>query len=304
MLRQRNFITLGTFDGVHLGHRALFSRLEQLSVLHRMQPLVLYFSYPPKTLLSPRPEMTVLSTPPEKKHLLSQCLDFRPLSLDFQGYREYSAGQFFKKILMEKYRCGGILAGPDFAFGKNRQGNDSFLKEACAQEGLSFEILPFYDAADGTKISSSLIRKTLAEGKILQANAMLGRLYSLQGRVVSGKRLGRKLGFPTANLDINFYKLLPLGVFAVKVRVGKKFYRGICNIGFRPTVNPIDSVIPLTEVHILDFHQSIYGRRIEVFFYDKIRGEVKFNGLDELKAQLAHDKQTAKEWISDKELQS
>ena len=303
-MKQKNFITVGTFDGVHLGHRALFSRLEQLAVLHQMRPLVLYFPYPPKTLLSPRPEMTVLSTPPEKKALFKACLADAPQELDFLAYREYSPEHFFKKVLLEKYRCGGILAGPDFAFGKNRQGNDQWLKEKCAQAKLPFEVLPFYDAPDGAKISSSLIRKTLAEGNIAQANAMLGRRYSLEGRVVTGKKLGRKLGFPTANLDINFYKLLPLGVFAVKVRVGKKFYRGICNIGFRPTVNPIDSIIPLTEVHILDFSRSIYGRRIEVFFYDKIRGEVKFSGLDELKAQLSRDKQTAREWITDKDLQN
>lgn len=303
-MKRKNFITVGTFDGVHLGHRALFNRLEQLAMLHQMHPLVLHFPYPPKTLLSPRPEMTVLTTPPEKKALFKACLANTPQELDFQAFREYTPEQFFKKVLLEKHACGGILAGPDFAFGKNRKGNDDFLKEKCAQAGILFEVLPFYDAPDGTKISSSLIRKTLAEGNIPQANALLGRPYQVEGRVVTGKKLGRKLGFPTANLDINFYKLLPLGVFAVKVRVGMKFYRGICNIGFRPTVNPIDSIIPLTEVHILDFHCSIYGRRIEVYFYDKIRGEVKFNGLNELKAQLSRDKQTAREWIMDKDLQN
>ena len=303
-MRGKTFITVGTFDGVHLGHRKLFARLEQLAVLHQMTPLVLYFPYPPKTLLSPRPEMTVLSTPPEKKILLKNCLDMAAQPLDFQAYREYSPEQFFKKVLLAKYNCGGILAGPDFAFGKNRAGNDEFLKQKCDQAALPFEVLPFYDAADGTKISSSLIRKTLAAGDVRLANAMLSRPYSIEGRVVGGKKLGRKLGFPTANLDINFYKLLPLGVFAVKVRVGRRFYRGICNIGFRPTVNPIDSIIPLTEVHILDFKQSIYGRRIEVFFCDKMRGEMKFDGLEALKAQLTQDKQNARQLIPSQDLKA
>ncbi len=303
-MKRKNFITIGTFDGVHLGHRKLFARLEQLAVLHQMTPLALYFPYPPKTLLSPQPAMTVLSTPPEKKNLLTHGVGVSACELDFQGYREYSPEQFFKKVLLGKYNCGGLLAGPDFAFGKNRAGTDDFLTQKCAQMGLPFEILPFYDAADGTKISSSLIRKTLAAGNVTAANTMLGRPYSIEGRVISGKKLGRKLGFPTANLDINFYKLLPLGVFAVKVRVGRRFYRGICNIGFRPTVNPIDSVIPLTEVHILDFHQSIYGRRIEVFFCEKMRGEMKFDSLDALKFQLTQDKQSARQIISAKQLAS
>ena len=303
-MKRKHFITVGTFDGVHLGHRKLFSRLEQLAVLHQMKPLVLYFPYPPKTLLAPRPEMTVLSTPPEKEALLKHSLDLPAQALNFQAYREYSPEAFFKKVLLEKYNCGGLLAGPDFAFGKNRAGNDAFLEQKCAQNALPFEVMPFYDAPDGTKISSSLIRKTLAGGDVAKANAMLGRRYSLQGRVVSGQKLGRKLGFPTANLDINFYKLLPLGVFAVKVRVGRHFYRGICNIGFRPTVNTIHSFIPLTEVHILDFHRSIYGRNIEVYFYDKIRGETKFDGLDSLKAQLTRDKQSARQMIPQEDLEA
>ena len=297
-MKRKKLITIGTFDGVHLGHRALFARLEQLAVQYQMRPQILYFPYPPKTLLSDQPAMTVLSTPPETKQLLKQYGAAAAEELNFQMYREYTAENFFKKVLLEKYKAGAILAGPDFAFGKNRQGNGSWLKNKCAQLNIPCEIMPFYDGDDGTKISSSLIRKTLAQGDIAKANAMLARPYSLEGRVVVGKKLGRKLGFPTANLDINFYKLLPLGVFAVKVRVGRKFYRGICNIGFRPTVNPIDSIIPLVEVHILDFNQSIYGRRVEVFFCEKIRGEVKFESLDALKAQLILDCHSAREFFA------
>lgn len=300
-MKRKRFITIGTFDGVHPGHRVLFNRLEQLAAQYLMKPLALYFPYPPKTLLSPRPEMTVLSTPPEKKYLL-KCAAVPAEELNFMMYREYTPEHFFKKVLLQKYDCGGILAGPDFAFGKNREGDGAWLRRKCEQLGLPCEILPFYNAPDGAKVSSSLIRKTLADGRIREANGLLGRRYSLEGRVVCGHKLGRKLGFPTANLDVNFYKLLPLGVFAVRVRVGRKYYRGICNIGFRPTVNSIHSVIPLTEVHILDFHQSIYGRRIEVEFYDKMRGEMKFDGLDALKAQLERDKCAAREIIPQADL--
>ncbi len=293
-MKPKYFITIGTFDGVHLGHQALFARLEQAAVQHQLKPLVLYFPYPPKTLLSPAPAMTVLSTPPEKKALLKSCLTAPREELNFYMYREYTPEQFLKKVLLDKYRCGGILAGPDFMFGKNQAGNDTWLKQKCSQLGIPFEMIPFYDGSKGEKISSSLIRKTLAAGNIPLANAMLGRPYSIEGRVVPGKKLGRKLGFPTANLDVNFYKLLPLGVYAVQVRVGRSMYRGVCNIGFRPTVNPIDSIIPLTEVHILDFNKSIYGRRIQVSFLRRLRGEEKFDSLDALKAQLAADKEQAR----------
>lgn len=295
-MKRKRFITIGTFDGVHPGHRVLFNRLEQLAAEYLMKPLALYFPYPPKTLLSSRPEMTVLSTPPEKKMLLKSAA-VPAEELNFMMYREYTPEYFFKKVLLQKYECGGILAGPDFAFGKSREGDGAWLQRKCRQLQIPCEILPFYNAPDGAKVSSSLIRKTLADGRVAEANVLLGRRYSLEGRVVRGHKLGRKLGFATANLDVNFYKLLPLGVFAVRVRVGRKYYRGICNIGFRPTVNSIHSVIPLTEVHILDFKQSIYGRRIEVEFYDKMRGEVKFDGLDALKAQLERDKLAARDRI-------
>lgn len=292
-MKHKRIITVGTFDGMHLGHRALFTRLEQLAVRYQMRPLVLYFPYPAKTLLSPVPAMTVLSTPPEKKALFKE-LGLPLEELNFQLYREFTPEHFFKKVLIGKYHCGAILAGPDFTFGKNRQGNAAFLQKRCERMNLPLELIPFYDAPGGAKISSSLIRKTLAEGNIKLANSFLGYAYHAEGRVITGHKLGRKLGFPTANLDINYYKLLPLGVYAVRVRVGRRWYNGICNIGYRPTVNTISAATPLTEVHILDFNQSIYGRRIEIVFVEKIRGEVKFDNLDELKAQLTHDKHAAK----------
>ena len=148
------------------------------------------------------------------------------------------------------------------------------------------------------KISSSLIRKTLAAGDITQANAFLGRPYEVTGTVIVGNKLGHTLGFPTANLDTGIYKILPLGVFAVKVAVEGKMYQGFCNIGFRPTVNTIQSSIPLVEVNIFDFNQDIYGKQITVYFYDKLRNETKFNGLNALVAQLKKDRTEARRILS------
>ncbi len=291
----KNFITIGTFDGVHRGHQHLFNLLEARAALHRAKPLALYFPLPPKTLQSTHPEMTVLTLPEEKKLLFKQ-MGLWAETLDFMKVRSLSPQQFFNRLI-NHFDCGGLLIGADFAFGKNREGSAVFLREACAQKNIPFEVTGFYK--DGCeKISSSLIRKILAQGDIPRANALLGRPYELTGTVITGHKLGRKLGYPTANLDTGVYKILPLGVFAVKARVGTKMYDGFCNIGFRPTVNTLNTVLPLVEVHIFNFKQSIYGRKITIWFYQKLRDEMKFDGLEALKAQLAQDKQTAADLLA------
>ena len=287
----KQFLTIGSFDGIHIGHQHLFNTLEAAAALHRQRALVLYFPLPPKTLLSTHPEMTVLTLPDEKKTLFKK-MGLRAEALDFRKLRSLSAQQFFN-YLRHHFNLGGLLIGADFAFGKNREGSAVFLREACAAHNLPFEVVPFFKE-EQDKISSSLIRKILAQGDLPHANALLGRPYELTGRVITGHKLGRKLGYPTANLDTGIYKILPLGVFAVKVRVGTKIYDGFCNIGFRPTVNTLNTLLPLVEVHIFDFKQSIYGRKITVWFYEKLRNEQKFNTLEELKTRLAQDKQTAR----------
>ncbi len=291
----KQFLTIGTFDGVHTGHQHLFNTLEMQAARHRQRARVLYFPLPPKTLLSTQPEMSVLTLPAEKKSVLKK-LGMRAEMLDFQHVRSLSPHQFFNRLL-HQFDMGGLLVGADFAFGKNRAGSAVFLREACAAKNIPFEVVAFYK--DGhEKISSSLIRKILAQGDVPRANALLGRPYELTGRVITGHKLGRKLGYPTANLDTGIYKILPLGVFAVKVRVGTRYYDGFCNIGFRPTVNTLHTVLPLVEVHIFDFKQSIYGRNITVWFYEKLRSETKFDGLDALKNQLALDKQAARQILA------
>lgn len=296
MKKAKNFITVGTFDGLHAGHRALFGKLEMLAARAQMRPLVLYFPIPPKTLLSAHPEMTVLTLPAEKKFLFKKA-SIRAQALDFATCRNLTPEQFFN-ILREKYNMGGFLAGPDFAFGKDRQGGLDFLRSQCARYGLAFETAEF-STTGGEKISSSLVRKLLAAGEADRAGTLLGRPYELTGTVIKGHQLGRKLGFPTANLDTGIYKILPLGVFAVKVRVGRRIYDGFCNIGFRPTVNPIHAKLPLVEVNIFDFKQSIYGRKITVWFVQKLRDEMKFNGLDNLVKQLTTDRKAARTILKD-----
>lgn len=292
-MKRKHFITIGTFDGVHTGHRHLFSHLETLAAGALLKPLALYFPLPPKTLLSEHPEMSVLTLPKEKKRLL-KAAGLPAEALDFKVCRDMPAQNFFGQTLLEKYQMGGILVGPDFALGKNRQGGIDFLRAECAKYKIPFSVADFYRAG-GEKISSSLIRKVLAQGDIRLANTLLGRPYELSGVVVKGHKLGRKLGFPTANLDTGIYKILPLGVFAVKVRVGRTLYDGFCNIGFRPTVNTLHTVLPLVEVNIFNFRQSIYGRKITIWFADKLREETKFSGLEALVSQLKQDREEARQ---------
>lgn len=287
----KNYITIGTFDGVHAGHRFLLNELEMQAAKYRLKPLVLYFPLPPKTLLGPKPEMTVLTLPDEKKRYLHE-LGVAAKALDFTACRDKSAEQFFD-VLLKEYNMGGLLIGADFALGKDRQAGADWLKAQCEKSNVPFDMVRFYKT--GTqKISSSLIRKTLATGDIEQANLLLGRPYEVTGKVIKGKQLGRQLGFPTANLDTGIYKILPHGVFAVKVRVGEKLYDGFCNIGFRPTVNSIDGNLPLVEVNIFDFDDDIYGQHITIWFADKLRDETKFDTLPALIAQLKQDRKDAK----------
>ena len=297
MTTSKNFLTIGTFDGVHAGHRFLFGRLETLAAKYRLKPLALYFPLPPKTLLSAHPEMTVLSTPEEKKQLLA-ATGTPSKALDFGQCRQLTPEQFFSDVLLKKYNMGGLLVGADFAFGKDRLGSIDFLRQECARRDIAFEVAPFYHA-ETEKISSSLIRKILATGDMERSAMLLGRPYELTGTVVKGFQLGRKLGFPTANLDTGIYKILPLGVFAVKVRVKGNIYDGFCNIGFRPTVNTINTNLPLVEVHIFDFNQDIYGLQLTIWFVQKLRDEMKFNGLDALTTRLKKDKSAAQKILKD-----
>ena len=288
----KNYITIGTFDGVHAGHRFLLNELEMQAAKARLKPLVLYFPLPPKTLLGDKPEMTVLTLPDEKKRYLRE-LGARAQALDFTTCRKMSAEKFFNEVLIKQCNMGGLIVGADFALGKDREAGADWLRARCEAEKIPFETARFYKT--GTqKISSSLIRKTLASGDIEGANLLLGRPYEVTGKVVKGKQLGRTLGFPTANLDTGLYKILPLGVFAVKVRVDEKLYDGFCNIGFRPTVNSIDGSLPLVEVHIFDFDADIYGQHITIWFAGKLRDETKFDTLPALVAQLKQDRKDAK----------
>lgn len=287
----KTFITVGTFDGVHRGHKKLFSALKQEAQKYGFEPLALVFKMPPKNVLNNILEQSVLLDLNHKKEFIN---DIKTVYLDFNKVKDLSAEVFFD-LLIKKYKMGGIIAGKDFAFGKNRQGNIPFLREKCKQNNVICTIIDF-EEEDNSKISSSRLRTALKAGEIIAYNKMLGRYFALEGKVIHGQQLGRKIGFPTANLDIKKEQILPRGVFAVLVHLNGKKYKGICNIGLRPTV--IINGFPSVEIFIFDFNKDIYGQILKAEFVQKIRPEKRFNGLGELTEQINNDCAVAQKILS------
>lgn len=289
---RKNFITIGTFDGVHLGHRHLMFVLKDLAARSDMESMALTFPLPPRAVINGE-EPQLLTTPAEKSVLLKEFGVEKVINLDFAKIRDLSACDFFD-ILLKKYDMGGILTGPDFAFGRGRNGDLNFLHKACAANNITCVQADFVRQC-GHKISSSRIRVALHAGDIAAANALLGRAYGIAGKVVKGRQLGRTIGFPTANLDISANKVLPRGIFAARAILGAEAFNAVCNIGTRPTIE--NNGRPLVEAHLLDFDRDIYDQILHVDITAKIRDEIKFKSIDELTAQIQKDAASARKLL-------
>lgn len=283
--------TIGFFDGVHLGHQYLLKTLSDYASNLGMQSMVISFETHPKNVLPGDYNPALLTSKSEKiKYLDALGLDACYL-IDFtKSLSQLTAFDFMKEILVERLGVGTLFIGYDHRFGRNREaGFDDYVR--YGQE-LGLKVIQA-DAFmhEVEHISSSVIRKYLLEGNISAATHMLGYNYPLQGKVEGGKRLGHSIRFPTANIcpnDIN--KLIPApGVYAVYVDVKGNRYKGMLNIGFRPTIEA--NGFQTVEVHILDFNQDIYGEMLTIIFLEKIRDELKFASIDELKIQLQKDKE-------------
>ena len=284
-------VTLGTFDGVHRGHHLLIERLIAEAEKRALKPVLLTFDPPPRQFFAGPEQVKLLTTLDEKLELLQQFALACVGVIEFnQKLTQMTYQAFVREILLKKLNMRLLLIGYDHGFGKGRQGTFENLKPLSAE--LNFELLKVEPLVLGEHIvKSSTIRTLLLNGQVKQANELLGHLYELKGEVVKGRLLGKKLEFPTANLYIkDSVKLLPKdGVYAVDVKVEKQMFRGMLNIGFRPTVN--HSTQRTVEVHIHDFNRDIYGQQITVYFKERLRDEKKFKNLEELKKQLLIDKE-------------
>jgi riboflavin kinase / FMN adenylyltransferase len=297
--RVRNaVVTIGTFDGVHAGHRKIISRMKEIAAQNGGETVILTFFPHPRMVLYPDDQsLKLLNTLDEKIDLLksfgTEHLIVHPFSKEFS---ELSYREFVEQVLVEKIGVQTLVIGYDHHFGKNREGSFDQLKALAPVLHFDIEEIPVQDV-DHIVVSSSKIRKALFAGDIVTASSCLGYDYMIRGRVVKGKQLGRQLGFPTANIEINEkYKLVPAdGVYAVMVEHDNILYKGMMNIGMNPTVGGTGRTI---EVNILDFDQNIYGAYLRVYFKVRMRDELHLGSLEELKERMEMDRQAAIKLLS------
>jgi len=286
-------VTTGTFDGVHLGHQKIISRLIDVAKEEQGETVLLTFYPHPRMVLFPDDnELKLLNTQQEKIRLLENYgidhLIIYPFTKEFS---RLTSVEFVRNILVNSLQTKRLVIGYNHHFGRNREGSFEHLKEFGPVYGFDVEEIPAKDI-DHIEISSTKIRQALQAGEVSVAATYLGHTYSVNGKVVQGKQLGRTIGYPTANILMeDKYKLIPAdGVYAVKVEHNDGMYNGMLNIGNNPTIEGKGRSL---EVNIFDFDQNIYGDEATIYFIERLRDEVKFNGLDQLKVALAQDKVNA-----------
>ena len=286
-------VSQGTFDGVHLAHKKIIERLKQIASIKNGETVIITFEPHPRIVLLPLDHgLQLLSTLNEKINLLEKAGVDHLIILPFtKEFSRLSSEQFIRNILVNKIKTNTLVIGYDHRFGKNREGSFEHLKNSASLYEFEVEEIPEQDI-DDIAVSSTKIRQALLNNDIQTAQKYLGNSYSLEGNVIKGKQLGRTIGYPTANIEVeNSYKLIPQdGVYAVWVWYNKARFGGMLNIGNNPTIKDKGRSI---EVNIFNFEKDIYTENLKIEFVSKLRNEEKFNGLDALKNQLHLDKQNA-----------
>ncbi|MBQ0796615.1 bifunctional riboflavin kinase/FAD synthetase [Zhongshania sp.] len=288
--------TIGAFDGVHLGHQAVLRQLIAKGREMGLPSTVVLFEPLPREFFSPDEAPARLMSFKEKFIALRDLGIDRVVRISFTpDFRDMTANVFIHKLFVVGLGVKYIVVGDDLRFGRNRSGDFDLLRKAGKIDG--FEVVDTSTLeVTGERVSSTRIREVLGSADFDLAERLLGRPYSISGRVIVGQQLGRTIGTPTANMELHRLRSPLSGVFAVEVHGADSVVRpGVANVGVRPTVGDLSKAI--LEVHILDFKQSIYGRNITVVFRKKLREEHKFNGLDALKAQIARDVEQAKNYF-------
>jgi riboflavin kinase / FMN adenylyltransferase len=288
-------LTIGNFDGVHLGHQQVIKALVSKAKALNCVAAVLVFEPQPQELFSPETAPARLCRLRDKYSLLAKLGVQRLICVNFTAkFANQSAQHFIEHLLVNKLGIKHLIVGDDFHFGKNRTGNFSMLCQAGEKYGFDVSDTASYKMAD-CRISSTAIRQALEQDDLVSVKQMLGREYSIIGRVFHGDKRGRQLGFPTANVLLK-RRVSPLsGVFAVMVKTNNGEFKGVANIGARPTINGIRQQL---EVHIFDFDENVYGQCIEVVVKKKLRPVIKFDSLEALTAQIRQDSEQAKQVLA------
>ncbi|MBT4774236.1 MAG: bifunctional riboflavin kinase/FAD synthetase [Crocinitomicaceae bacterium] len=284
-------VTTGTFDGVHFGHQKIIDRLKSVATKIGGESVLLTFHPHPRMVLFPDDEdLKLLSTREEKiKRLESAGLDHLIIYPFSRKFSRRTATEYVRDLLVNEIGVKTLVIGYDHQFGRNREGNFEQLIELAGIYDFKLEEIPAQEL-DDVKVSSTKIRNALLKGDVKTASKYLSHDYKVSGIVVKGRQLGRELGFPTANISVlDRYKLIPGdGVYAVNVKVNKGNFKGMLNIGYRPTVGGLYKAT--MEVNIFEFNENIYGHFIGVEFVKRLRDEIKFDSVEELKIQLELDK--------------
>ena len=286
-------LTIGNFDGIHLGHQSVIKQLIDISKSHNSQSALLSFNPHPREFFSTFKEPFNIITPTFKKNLIEKLgLDIY-INFDFdENLASLSPDEFIQRILVEKLSIKNIILGADFKFGKDRKGDLFLLKEKAQKYQFNVSVIKtVIEANNKQKYSSSIIRKNIKNGMFEKVTAALGRHWHMSGKVILGDQRGKKNGFPTANFEPDHH-ILPLkGVYCVYASIEGKQHKGIANFGERPTV---DGTKLLLETHIFDFNEDIYGKELTVEFLTFIRTEQKFENFEKLKEQIKKDIKTAR----------
>lgn len=290
-------VTIGNFDGLHLGHQAMLARLQDVARARGLPSCVLSFEPHPREFFTPEQAPARLSSLREKAECLQrQGIDRLHVFRFDRAFSALTAEAFIEQVLGRTLQARYVLVGDDFRYGAKRTGDFALLQHAGQSLGFDAEFLPTVEVA-GERASSTAVRQALAAGELEHAERLLGRPYSISGRVVHGDKLGRDIGFPTANIQLKHNRPPLLGIFAVELYgLNGEPLPGAASLGKRPTVKNPDAV-PVLEVHLFDFNAEIYGRRVRVDFLHKLRDEAKYPDLDSLVAQIRRDVDNAKHFL-------
>lgn len=289
-IKKRSCVTIGTFDGVHIGHQKVIENLVKKAESEKAVSVLLTFFPHPRMVTQKSKKIQLINTIQEKIKLLSKTkLDVLIVQEFTKKFSEQSALFFVRDILVNKLHVNHLIVGYDHRFGKNREGGFEQLQEYGYTYGFTVSKIQ-KEEIDTIAVSSTKIRNAISEGNIEKANSYLGHYFTLSGKVVDGKKIGSKIGFPTANIKIEeWYKMIPKsGVYAVKSTIKNKEVLGMMNIGYRPTLNGKEQSI---EVHFFNFNENLYHQKITIKMLRFLREEKKFNSIEDLKKQLNKDKE-------------
>jgi riboflavin kinase / FMN adenylyltransferase len=290
-----SLITIGVFDGVHLGHKYLISQLKELANQQSLRSIVITFRQHPQEIITPRSQPPFLTDAGEKTRLLQNEGVNAVIVLSFTPELSQLSAREFVLLLQKTLRMRGLVIGPDFALGKNHAGDIAALRQLGIELGFSVTVIPPV-RKNGDIVSSTAIRHALAKGDMEKVQRLMGRPFNLHGQVIHGKGRGAGLGFPTVNLNILPDQAIPAdGVYASLAIVEDKTFHSVTNVGKNPTFGDNNRTI---EAFLLDYHDNLYNREVRIDFVSKLRDEIKFNSAEELKKRIADDIQQARSILS------